>query len=60
MKKSEVKHSSSQQLIQYLISTAFLATVPQSKEMIAIVVCEELKSRGVIDDSTVLFEMWRG
>lgn len=60
MKKSEVKTASNQRLIEYLIATAFLSTVPKSKEAIAFAACEELKNRSVIDDSMALFKMWRG
>lgn len=60
MKKSEIKSAKNQELVEYLICTAFTSAVAKSTKETAKRVCEELLARGVIDNAEKLFNVWLG
>lgn len=60
MLKKEVKTAKNQELIEFLILSAFSESVSKSTEKIGGLVCNELKNRGIIENPEKLFNIWLG
>lgn len=58
MKLSEVKTSTNQQLIEFLIASCLKVNVSNQETKLARRICLELKKRSIIDDGIKLFKKW--
>ena len=59
MRKKEIRESTNQELIEWLLYTAYCRTTTKAMESTAATICAELEFRKVIDNATDVYKIWR-
>ena len=59
MTKRQIKSSTNQELIEWLLATKTIYTLTKARDAAARSICGELEARGVIDSGEALHDRWR-